>query len=59
MATFTELTETLLAYVQTKSEIAELRARNQNAPKYLHEQAKDLQERATQLSELLDESQLV
>lgn len=54
MYTFHNLVQALTAYADTKATIAELRAKNQNAPAHYFDQAHDLLSRATEIACELD-----
>lgn len=54
MSTVRDLVDCLLAYADNKATIAELRAKHQNAPGYLHDQSANLIEQAVQMSSELD-----
>lgn len=49
-----ELMELMLMLIHTQREIATLVAKNQNAPKYLYEQVRDLQDQILELAEIMD-----
>jgi len=50
----TEIVEKMFLLIHTKCEITKLEVRNQNAPKYLYEQARSLQDDILQVVNEID-----